>query len=113
MEDLEPVTEFYVCEAMDYELSPGSKIASNSMTIRVLEGGSSTANMRFNHHGLSEAFSIGRSYQYARGTAEHKYFVLCVYVLVLNATSANINFRWLAGTFASHFETFGTYYFTF
>lgn len=113
MDDIEPETEFFVCEAIDYELSPGSKIASNSITIRVMEGGSTIDNFRFNHHGLPEAFyAAERTYQYARGTAEQRYFIQCVYVLIFNITSKYIYIAWVTGIDTVHFETFGTYYFT-
>ncbi|HHV03483.1 MAG: hypothetical protein WCQ69_07035 [Bacteroidales bacterium] len=111
MKDIVPETEFSVCEAMDYELSPGSKITSNSITIRHREG-STKINCTFLHHGLPEAFIVERSYQYARGTAENNYFIQCVNVIVLNNSSKNISIGRCAGIFTSHFETFGTYYTT-
>lgn len=98
-------------ESFDYEMSPGSKLASNDITAKRTSGWS--AGCEFQHTGLPNSFDFERSYQWGRATEEYGYFIQCIEVLIQNSNFyKRINLSSRAGIFRQHFETFGTYYVT-
>jgi len=110
-EQLTPETQDAECYNFDYELSPVSKITSNSISAMHNKG---SLGCRFSHNGLPSAFDFDRTYQYSRGTGEKmKYMIQCTEVLIQNSKyTKTIILACRAGIFADHFETFGTYYVT-
>lgn len=110
MENIEPVTQDYECEKMDYEISSGSKITSNEITARCLRGG--FVSFEILHKGLPAAFNYERSFQYARATADYNYFIQCLEVKVFNNSLKKISIYCFAGIFRKHLESFGTYFIT-
>lgn len=100
-----------IYESFDYEISPGSKIASNDIIAKRTQG--ANGGCEFEHNGLISVFDFERTYQYARGTEEQKYIICCMEVLVQNQNDTKkIKLSSRAGIFRPHFETFGTYYIT-
>ena len=110
MDNIVPITNYDQCEHLDYEMSPGSKITSNTISAKVLKG--YLAGCEFPHKGLPNIFYSERSFQYARATAEYDYFIQCMEVKIENNSYKKINLTNRAGNFKKHFETFGTYYVT-
>ena len=110
MEMINPITQNYECEVMDYEISPGPKLTSNSITIRSYKDFLVTSD--FLHNGLTDAFDFERSYQYSRSTAVRNYFIQCMEVKVYNNSTKKISLYCFAGVYTKHFETFGTYFIT-
>lgn len=97
-------------ENFNYEMSPGSKITSDDITAKRIQGIS--AGCEFTHNGLDSTFRFDRSYQLSRGTEEHNYMMQCIEVLIQNSSTKSINLSNRGGIFKAHFETFGTYYVT-
>ncbi|MDP3451802.1 MAG: hypothetical protein Q8R90_02500 [Bacteroidales bacterium] len=110
IDQIETTNEESLCEYFDYEMSPGSKITSNEITIRFLK--ELTTGCEFLHNGLLSVFEFERSYQYSRGTAEMNYEIHCTEVLIRNSFQKQINFSCRSGVLPDHFATFGTYYIT-
>lgn len=110
MEMINPITQNYECDEIDYEISPGPKITSNNITVRSLQDFLVTCD--FLHNGLTDAFDFERSYQYSRSPAERNYFIQCMEVKVYNNSTKKISLYCFAGVYTKHFETFGTYFIT-
>jgi hypothetical protein len=98
-------------EGFDYEMSPGSKMASNDITAKRTQGYS--AGCEFRHTGLPDVFDFERTDQWGRATEENGYYIQCVEVLIQNNNfDKKITLSCRGGIFQPHFETFGTYYVT-
>jgi len=110
MDQVVSITEDVKCIDIDYEISTGSKITSNNISIYILKG--FLIGCEFPHNGLSDAFNFDRSYQYSRGPAERNYLIQCMDVKIFNNSTKKINIYCLGGTFTKQFETFGTYFLT-
>lgn len=103
--------DFSLTENFDYEISPGSKVASNDITAKRIQG--SSAGCEFEQSGLLSVFDFERTFQFARATEEYDYLIQCLEVLIQNNTTyKKINLSCRSGIFKPHFETFGTYYIT-
>lgn len=110
MDKIVTTTQDYVCEYFDYELSSGSIISSNDITINCLRD--ILISCEFSHNGLPDAFDFDLSYQYSRGTEEYNYRVQCIEVLIQNKYDNIVNLSFRSGTISWHFEIFGTYHVT-
>ena len=102
--------EYSAIDNYDYELSPGSKITSNDITARRLQGWSAGCTVQ--HKGLPPVFNFDRAYQMGRAS-DGTYLIQCTEVLIQNrAYTKTIQLSNRAGIFKPQFETFGTYYVT-
>jgi len=108
MEQIVPLTEQVECEGFDYELSPGSKFTSNSVTLRYLNLHLLSCDIP--HNGLPEAFYDEQSFQYARVTSGIDYLIQSIWIRIQNSTYKRIRFGHTTFSFRMQLETFGTYY---
>ena len=108
MEQITPLTEHVECEGFDYELSPGSKFTSNSITLRYLNLHLLSCDIP--HNGLTEAFYDEQSFQYARVTSSIDYLIQSIWIRIQNSTYKRIRFGHTTFSLRMQLETFGTYY---
>ena len=108
MEQITPLTEHVECEGFDYELSPGSKFTSNSVTLRYLNLHLLSCDIP--HNGLPNAFYDEQSFQYARVTSSIDYLIQSIWIRIQNSTYKRIRFGHTTFSLRMQLETFGTYY---
>ncbi|MFA5302562.1 MAG: hypothetical protein WC395_07750 [Bacteroidales bacterium] len=108
MDRITPLTEDVECEFFDYELSPGSKFTSVSITLRYLTTYLYSCDIP--HNGLPDAFYDEHSFQYARVTSNIEYMIESIRIRIQNNSNKRIRFFHRDFGFRTHLETFGTYH---